>query len=165
MLKLFTPVKLGKVTLSHRIALAPLTRYRADDNHVPLPMVKTYYEQRASVPGTLLITEATIISPRAGGYPNVPGIWNQDQVKAWREITEHVHAKGSYIFCQLWVCSFFNLSQTLLFLWLMLSILFSKLYKYTSALSNSVPPSANHLFITTKLNLDLIHKLTYPLRL
>jgi NADPH2 dehydrogenase len=67
-----------------------------------LPFVKDYYAQRASVPGTLLITEATFISPRASGYPNVPGIWNAEQIKAWKEVTKVVHEKGSYIFLQLW---------------------------------------------------------------
>lgn len=40
MSKLFTPLKLGAVELGHRVAMAPLTRFRADDNRVPLPMVK-----------------------------------------------------------------------------------------------------------------------------
>lgn len=99
--RLFQPLKIGKLTLSHRIGLSPLSRYRASDNHVPLEFVKEYYGQRASVPGTLLITEATFISPEDGGYPNVPGIYNQEQIDAWKEITDVVHTKGSYIFCQL----------------------------------------------------------------
>ncbi|KAJ5748598.1 uncharacterized protein N7511_010294 [Penicillium nucicola] len=102
MTKLFTPLRVGRVELSNRIAMAPMTRFRADDNHIPLPIVKEYYEQRASVPGTLLITEATFISPRAGGYPNVPGIYNDAQIAAWKEITDAVHAKGSHIYVQLW---------------------------------------------------------------
>ncbi|KAE8354004.1 hypothetical protein BDV28DRAFT_132050 [Aspergillus coremiiformis] len=98
--KLFTPVQVGRMQLAHRIALAPLTRFRSDDDHVPLPIVKAHYEQRGSVPGTFLITEATFISPRAGGYPNVPGIWSEAQIAAWRTVTDAVHAKGSYIFLQ-----------------------------------------------------------------
>jgi NADPH2 dehydrogenase len=83
--------------------MAPLTRFRADANNVPtLPIVKEYYEQRASVPGTLIITEATFITPQAGGYAHVPGIWSDDQVRAWKEVTDAVHAKGSFIFLQLW---------------------------------------------------------------
>jgi NADPH2 dehydrogenase len=65
-------------------------------------MVAEYYAQRASVPGTLLITEATFISPRAGGAANVPGIYTSSQIAAWKEVTSAVHAKGSYIFLQLW---------------------------------------------------------------
>ncbi|KAJ6137900.1 Aldolase-type TIM barrel [Penicillium samsonianum] len=102
MTKLFTPLRVGRVELSNRIAMAPMTRFRADDNHTPLPFVKDYYAQRASVPGTLLITEATFISARAGGYPNVPGIYNDEQIAAWKEVTDAVHSKGSYIYLQLW---------------------------------------------------------------
>lgn len=100
--RLFEPLKLGNLTLQHRLVMAPLTRFRADDSHVQLPFTPIYYGQRASVPGTLLISEATFISQRAGGYPNVPGVWNQEQIAAWRKVTDAVHAKGSYIFCQLW---------------------------------------------------------------
>jgi len=100
--RLFEPLKVGSVTLQHRLVMAPLTRFRADDAHVQLSFVPTYYAQRAAVPGTLLITEATFISHRAGGYPNVPGIWSDAQIAAWRKVTDAVHAKGSFIYCQLW---------------------------------------------------------------
>ena len=82
--------------------MAPLTRYRANDAHVHTSLAVEYYTQRASVPGTLLITEATFISPRASGYANPPGIYNKDQIAAWSKVTDAVHKKGSYIFCQLW---------------------------------------------------------------
>jgi NADPH2 dehydrogenase len=98
---LFKPLQIGNVELLHRIVMAPLTRLRADAEHVPLPMATTYYEQRASVPGTLIIAEATQISASEGGIPHGPGIWTEAQVQGWKTITDAVHAKGSYIFCQL----------------------------------------------------------------
>jgi len=100
--KLFEPLKIGSMTLQHRMVLAPLTRFRAGDDHVHQPIAEEYYAQRGSVPGTLLITEATFISPRASGYSNVPGLWSPAQLAAWKKITDAVHAKGSYIFVQLW---------------------------------------------------------------
>jgi NADPH2 dehydrogenase len=100
--KLFTPLKIGNVQVQHRIVMAPLTRYRAEDNHVPSPFAAEYYSQRASIPGTLIITEATFISPQGGGYANVPGISNPAQIKAWKGVTDAVHAKGSFMFMQLW---------------------------------------------------------------
>jgi NADPH2 dehydrogenase len=79
-----------------------LTRFRATDDRVPYPLMKEYYGQRASVPGTLIITEGTLVSPSAcGGFANAPGIWSKDQVAAWRAITDEVHTKGCFIFCQL----------------------------------------------------------------
>jgi NADPH2 dehydrogenase len=99
---LFKPLQVGNITLENRLAMAPLTRRRANSAHVPLPFVKEYYAQRAVVPGTLLVSEATFISPRGSGSPEVPGIWTQEQIVAWREITAAVHARGSYIYLQLW---------------------------------------------------------------
>ncbi|KAK4705415.1 NADPH2 dehydrogenase, partial [Phenoliferia sp. Uapishka_3] len=99
---LFTPIQVGDVTLQHRVAMAPLTRFRATKDHVHTPLGTEYYTQRASVPGTLIISEATFISPSAGGYDHAPGIYNPAQIAAWKEIVDAVHAKGSFIYLQLW---------------------------------------------------------------
>lgn len=99
--KLFSPITVGTLQLEQRIVMAPLTRFRADDQHVPSPLAEVYYGQRASAPGTLLITEGTFISARAGGFNGAPGIWSNEQVEAWKKVTEAVHAKGSFIFVQL----------------------------------------------------------------
>ncbi|KAJ3513898.1 hypothetical protein NLJ89_g2698 [Agrocybe chaxingu] len=101
---LFQPIQVGSSTLQHRVVLAPLTRYKATPKeHVPIvPLVKKYYSQRGSRPGTLLVTEATFIAARAGGYDNVPGIWSDDQIAAWKEVTNGVHEQGSFIYLQLW---------------------------------------------------------------
>ncbi|EIW76974.1 NADH:flavin oxidoreductase/NADH oxidase [Coniophora puteana RWD-64-598 SS2] len=98
---LFQPLRVGNLDLKHRVVLAPLTRLRNDANHVPGPQAATYYSQRASTPGTLLISEGTAIAPRAGGWPHLPGIWSDAHIAAWKEVTTAVHAKGSYIFCQI----------------------------------------------------------------
>jgi len=82
--------------------MAPLTRVRANAEHVPQPIMAQYYKQRAVEPGTLLITEATFISPAAGGMGNVPGIYNQAQIDGWKRVTQDVHENGSKIFMQLW---------------------------------------------------------------
>ena len=82
---LFQPITIGDITLTHRVVLAPLTRYRSDDAHVPTNLGVEYYAQRASVPGTLLITEATYVSGQASGQPNAPGIWTDEQVAGWKK--------------------------------------------------------------------------------
>lgn len=64
---MFTPVNLGAIQLKNRLVMAPLTRMRAVAGHVPNPLAKTYYAQRASA--GLIITEATQISTLGMGYP------------------------------------------------------------------------------------------------
>jgi NADPH2 dehydrogenase len=90
--KLFTPAKVGDVTLQHRIVMAPLTRYRATKEHVPTDLMIEYYTQRASTPGTLIISEGTFIAPQAGGNYNVPGIWSDEQIAAWKRVSSSLRA-------------------------------------------------------------------------
>ncbi|KAL5065804.1 hypothetical protein RYX36_027541 [Vicia faba] len=97
---LFSPYKLSNFNLSHRVVLAPMTRCRAL-NGIPNDALAEYYSQRSSS-GGLLITEGTSISPSASGFPHVPGIYSEEQVEAWRNVVDAVHAKGGIIFCQLW---------------------------------------------------------------
>lgn len=98
---LFSPLNVGPIALQHRIAMAPLTRLRADDNNVQQPLAIEYYTQRASSPGTLIIAEATLISPAHAGMPHGPGIWTPAQIAAWKRITDAVHDRGCSIVCQL----------------------------------------------------------------
>ncbi|KAK0577712.1 hypothetical protein LWI29_037410 [Acer saccharum] len=97
---LLTPFKMGPFHLSHRILLAPLTRQRSYNN-VPQPHAILYYSQRTTK-GGFLIAEATGVSDTAQGYPQTPGIWNKEQVEAWKPIVDAVHAKGGIFFCQIW---------------------------------------------------------------
>lgn len=97
---LLTPYKMGKFNLSHRVVMAPLTRNRSYNN-MPQPHAILYYSQRATN-GGFLITEATGVSDTAQGYPETPGIWTEEQVKAWKPIVDAVHEKGGILFCQIW---------------------------------------------------------------
>jgi len=92
---LFDSIHIGNLPLSQRIAMAPLARYSATPAHVHTNLATEHYAPRASTPGTLLITEATFISPRASGYPKVPGIYSQEQIEAWKEVIDAVHEMGA----------------------------------------------------------------------
>eukprot|EP00930_Biecheleria_cincta_P063249 TRINITY_DN48760_c0_g1_i1.p1 TRINITY_DN48760_c0_g1~~TRINITY_DN48760_c0_g1_i1.p1 ORF type:complete len:420 (-),score=69.60 TRINITY_DN48760_c0_g1_i1:15-1274(-) len=101
---LFQPIDLGggAIKLKHRVVLAPLTRQRADEPQMaPGTKAVEYYGQRAS-PGGLLISEATNISTESCGYHHAPGIWTEEQIAGWCKVTEAVHNKSGFIFCQLW---------------------------------------------------------------
>lgn len=97
--KIFTPLKLGALTLPNRLIMAPMTRNRAPDT-IPNSLMAEYYAQRASA--GLIVTEGSQISAQGVGYPATPGIHSDEQVAGWREVTDAVHAKGGHIFLQLW---------------------------------------------------------------
>jgi N-ethylmaleimide reductase len=97
---LFDPVQLGAIAAPNRIVMAPLTRGRATRAHVPTDLMLDYYRQRASA--GLIITEATGISQEGLGWPYAPGLWSDEQVEAWKPITDAVHEAGGRIVVQLW---------------------------------------------------------------
>lgn len=97
---LFDPIRVGDLTLPNRIFMAPLTRLRGTPDHVPTPIMAEYYTQRASA--GLIISEGVPIDPLGVGYPNVPGLWSQEQVEAWKPITKAIHNAGGRIFAQIW---------------------------------------------------------------
>ena len=100
MTTIFDPIKLGDLELPNRIVMAPLTRCRADEGRVPNALMAEYYVQRASA--GLILSEATSVTPIGVGYPDTPGIWSNDQVRGWKNITQAVHNAGGRIFLQLW---------------------------------------------------------------
>ncbi|QDH15432.1 alkene reductase [Oecophyllibacter saccharovorans] len=100
MTTLFDPIQLGSIPCKNRIFMAPLTRARATKEAVPTPIMAEYYAQRADA--GLIISEAVGISRQGLGWIYAPGIWNDEQVEAWKPITKAVHDKGGRIVCQLW---------------------------------------------------------------
>jgi len=97
---LFTPHRIGKLELPHRIVMPPMTRSRAGAGNVPTALMAAYYAQRASA--GLIVSEGTQVSPQGQGYAWTPGIHSAEQVAGWRAVTDAVHAAGGRIFAQLW---------------------------------------------------------------
>ena len=95
---LLTPVQVGSLTVPNRIVMSPMTRARST-NGVPTEIEAEYYSQRASA--GLIVTGGIYISRMAVGGINVPGIFTDEQLGAWQQITKAVHSAGGRIFAQL----------------------------------------------------------------
>jgi N-ethylmaleimide reductase len=99
-LKLFSRVKVGRLTLKHRVVHPPLTRLRANPDDSVSDIMLEYYTQRAS-DGGFIITESTHPSYDSRGYIGAPGIYKDEHIPGWKKIVDAVHAKGGLIFMQI----------------------------------------------------------------
>lgn len=99
-MKLLEPVQIGTQLLKNSMAMAPMTRSRANIEGIVGESTLVYYTQRASA--GLIISEATNISKQATGSPLTPGIYSREQIASWKKITHAVHEKGGVIYAQLW---------------------------------------------------------------
>ena len=98
MKKILKPFEKQSFKLKNHAVMAPMTRTRAIGN-LPNALMAEYYRQRTEA--GLIITEGTAPVPNALGYPNIPGIFNQEQIDGWKLITQDVHKDGTKIFLQL----------------------------------------------------------------
>lgn len=99
MSNLFSTYKLGPLTLANRVVMAPMTRARAI-NLAPDDKTAIYYRQRASA--GLIISEGLPISEEGRGQAHTPGIYSEEQIEGWRNVTRAVHENGGLMFAQLW---------------------------------------------------------------
>ena len=97
---LFQSLEIGGLTLPNRIVMAPLTRARAGVERMANEMMAEYYTQRASA--GLIIIEATVVSEQGIGWPQSPGIYNDEMAERWKIVVDSVHEAGGRIFLQLW---------------------------------------------------------------
>ncbi|KAH9142256.1 hypothetical protein LEN26_005141, partial [Aphanomyces euteiches] len=97
---LLTPIQVGSLQLNNRVIMPPLTRIRAGPSHLPNDLMKEYYAQRASA--GLIIAESAMIEPNSSCFYGEPGVYTDEQLAKWKEITDAVHAKGGKIFVQIY---------------------------------------------------------------
>ncbi|MCJ8152641.1 alkene reductase [Chryseobacterium sp. SSA4.19] len=99
-MKLLESIRLGNQTLRNRMAMSAMTRSRADQHGIVGASTVEYYTQRAGA--GLIFSEAIRISEGATGSPYTPGIFNGEQITAWKKVTDSVHNNGGRIIAQLW---------------------------------------------------------------
>lgn len=97
--KLFEPVTLGKLSLSNRLVMAPMSRNRATPEGLATELMATYYGQRAGA--GLIISEGVQPSVVGQGFMNSPGLYSQEQTESWKQVTSAVHRAGGLIVAQL----------------------------------------------------------------
>jgi 2,4-dienoyl-CoA reductase-like NADH-dependent reductase (Old Yellow Enzyme family) len=94
MSKLFSPLKIRNVELKNRIAVSPMCQY-SSMNGVPTDWHLVHLGSRAVGGAGLIFTEATAVSPEGRISPDDAGIWNEEQVNAYKRITLFIKSQNS----------------------------------------------------------------------
>ena len=99
---LFTPITLRSLTVPNRVWLAPMCQYSCEaQDGVPTDWHLVHLGARAQGGFGMILTEAAAVSPEGRISPQDAGIWNDEQARAWKRITDFVHSQGSAIAVQL----------------------------------------------------------------
>ncbi len=97
---LFSPLKLGKVTVKNRISFQPHLTNLAEKN-LPSERQMYYWGERAKGGAGLIITEELTVHPTDMAYEKLIDVYHAEVVPGFRKITDYVHQYDSKIFAQL----------------------------------------------------------------
>lgn len=101
-MKVFEPMKINGLELKNRIVVsAMVTNYCTPDGNATEKFI-AYHEHKAKGGWGLIITEDYAGTPTAGGFVNLPGLWEDGQIESHRKLTERVHAAGGKIAAQIY---------------------------------------------------------------
>jgi 2,4-dienoyl-CoA reductase-like NADH-dependent reductase (Old Yellow Enzyme family) len=94
MSQLFSPLTLRSVTLPNRVAASPMCMYMAKDG-VSNDFHLSHLSALARGGAGLIFTEATAIEPRGRISHGCCGLWSEEQVEAYRPVTQAITAAGA----------------------------------------------------------------------
>jgi 2,4-dienoyl-CoA reductase (NADPH2) len=97
---LFTPFKLGSLTLRNRVVFsAHLTNYA--EHFMPSERHVAYYRERARGGAGLIITEEHSVHPTDHPYEKLIHAFHPEVIPGYQRITRAVHAEGAHILAQI----------------------------------------------------------------
>ena len=90
---MFTPYTVRSITLKNRVVVSPMAQYSAVDG-IPGDYHLVHLGARAMGGAGLVFAEMTCTSADARITPGCPGLWNDEQMQAWKRIVDWVHANS-----------------------------------------------------------------------
>lgn len=99
---LFSPIKIRDLEVKNRIWISPMCMYSCENQDgIVNDFHLVHLGSRALGGSGLVIAEATAVSPEGRITPWCTGIWNDQQVQAWKPVTEFIRNAGSKSVIQL----------------------------------------------------------------
>ncbi|MDP2701566.1 MAG: FAD-dependent oxidoreductase [Candidatus Rokubacteria bacterium] len=100
---LFSPLRIGPVTVPNRILLPAHGTMFADDN-VPGERLAAYLAERARGGVGVIVTEITAVHPTSRPLDNLILGYDPKVIPGFRRVAERIHEHGAKVFGQVWHC-------------------------------------------------------------
>ncbi|MDO4280451.1 MAG: FAD-dependent oxidoreductase [Peptococcaceae bacterium] len=100
--KIFEPISIKNLTLPNRLVVSAMRTNMVNDKGVIDERYIYYHEEKARGGWGLVITENCLINPESGVSKCLPGLYNDEQVDALKNLTDRVHKAGGHIAAQIY---------------------------------------------------------------
>ena len=88
--------------IPNRLVVPAMVMNFCNDDGTATQRYTAYHEAKARGGWGLIITEDYAVSPAGKGFPNIPGLWNDDQIDSHSKFTKRIHESGGRIFAQIY---------------------------------------------------------------
>ena len=102
MTKLFTPAKIGNCEIPNRLIVPAMVMNLCTEDGMITECYIKYIEEKAKGGWGMVITEDYAVNENAKGYKFIPGLYNDEQIKGNKKLTETVHKYDTKLFCQMY---------------------------------------------------------------
>ena len=96
---MFTPFRIGQMVVPNRVAVSPMNMYSAEPGAIPGDFHLVHLGRLGMGGAGLVFAEMTAVSEQGRITPGCPGIYNDDQIVAWRRISNFIHRQSQAKFC------------------------------------------------------------------
>ena len=94
MSKLFSPLRVREIEFRNRIFVSPMCQYSSDDG-MPNDWHLVNLGSRAVGGASLVMVEASAVSPDGRISPHEGGMWSDDHARAFKRITKFIKSQGA----------------------------------------------------------------------
>ena len=101
---IFSPLRIGTVEIPNRLVVPAMVMNYCNGDGTATKRYIAYHEAKARGGWGLIITEDYAVAPEGRGFPNIPGLWDDSQIRGHAELTRRVHDAGGIIFAQIYHC-------------------------------------------------------------
>ncbi|MDD2979405.1 MAG: FAD-dependent oxidoreductase [Hespellia sp.] len=98
---MFTPVKMGNVTIKNRFVVPPMGNNFANTDGTMSEQSVAYYAERAKGGFGLITIEATVVHKGAKGGPRKPCLFDDSSIESFKKVIDACHAEGAKVSIQL----------------------------------------------------------------
>lgn len=99
---ILSPHDINGAVSRNRLAVAPMTRVTATEEGLATQTMQDYYLRFAQGGFGLIITEGLYTDKAfSQGYPNQPGLADEEQAQVWAKINHELRGQGALVFAQI----------------------------------------------------------------
>lgn len=98
----FNPGRIGRLELKNRLIVPAMVTNTCTADGLPTERFIQYHEEKAKGGWGLIITEDYAVTPYAGGFRELAGLWDDSQIPAHTEFVNRIHRLGAKICCQIY---------------------------------------------------------------